>query len=178
MDVLWAGWRMAYIRKAGGEGTTKGRCLFCEKGRLRPGRRHLILAKTQRVLVLLNRYPYNVGHVMVATRRHEGSFAGLEPEESLELTEWLGRIEKALRRAYRPQGLNVGINVGRVAGAGVLDHLHWHVVPRWNGDTNFMPTTAGTKVLPEALDLTYDRLSKALAVGSGRRAARARRTGR
>jgi ATP adenylyltransferase len=111
--------------------------------------------------------------MMIATRRHTPSLAGLTPEESLELTEWLGRAERALTREYKPHGFNVGVNLGRVAGAGVLDHLHWHVVPRWNGDTNFMPVTANTKVLPEALDRTYERVVKALAGLD--RASRARR---
>jgi len=162
MDTLWAGWRMAYIRKAGAKKADKGPCLFCAKGRLRPGKRNLVVARTEHVLVLLNLYPYNVGHMMIATRRHTPSLAALTREESLELTEWLGRAERALTRAYKPHGFNVGLNLGRVAGAGVLGHLHWHVVPRWNGDTNFMPVTANTKVLPEALDRTYERVVKAL----------------
>ena len=162
MDVLWAGWRMPYIRKAGGKKAGPGSCLFCAKGRLRPGKRNLVVARTERVLVLLNLYPYNVGHMMIATRRHTPSLATLTRDESIEVTEWLGRAESALRREYKPHGFNVGVNLGRVAGAGVLGHLHWHVVPRWNGDTNFMPVTANTKVLPESLDRTYERVVKAL----------------
>jgi ATP adenylyltransferase len=108
---------------------------------------------------------------MVAPIRHRGSLAQLAPEESLELTEWLGKVEQALKREYRPHGFNLGMNLGRTAGAGVLGHLHWHVVPRWNGDTNFMPVIASTKVLPESLDRTYRRLQAAL----GGRAAAGRR---
>jgi ATP adenylyltransferase len=160
---------MAYIRKAGRKGADKGPCLFCAAGRLRPGRRNLVVARTERVLVLLNLYPYNVGHMMIATRRHIPTLASLTAEESVELTEWLGRAERALTREYRPHGFNVGLNLGRVAGAGVLGHLHWHVVPRWNGDTNFMPVTADTKVLPESLDRTYARVVKALAALGARR---------
>jgi ATP adenylyltransferase len=174
LDVLWAGWRMPYIRKAGKEGTAAKGCLFCATARARPGKRNLLLAKTPRVLAMLNRYPYSVGHVMVATRRHTPSLSGLTEEESVDLTEWLGRMELAIQRAYRPHGFNIGLNLGRVAGAGVLGHLHWHVVPRWNGDTNFMPTTAGAKVIPEALDRTYERLAKELAALSARRGARRR----
>jgi ATP adenylyltransferase len=111
---------------------------------------------------MLNLYPYNVGHVMVAPRRHLRSIAQLTPEEAVEVTAWLGRVERALGRVYRPHGYNVGLNLGRAAGAGVLGHLHWHIVPRWNGDTNYMPVTADTKVLPEALDRTYRRLREAL----------------
>jgi len=152
---------MPYIAKAGGKGPK--RCLFCAKGRERPGKRNLVLARTPRVLAMLNLYPYNVGHVMVAVRRHAASLADLTPEESVEVTGWLGRVEAALTREYRPHGFNIGMNLGRVAGAGVLGHLHWHIVPRWNGDTNFMPVIARTKVLPESLDRTYARIAKALA---------------
>jgi ATP adenylyltransferase len=166
---------MPYIRKAGMEGAPRQPCLFCAKARLRPGKRNLVVAKTPRVLAMLNLYPYNLGHVMVATRRHTASLSDLTSEESLELTRWLGRIEGALTREYRPHGFNIGLNLGRVAGAGVLGHLHWHVVPRWNGDTNFMPMTAKTKVLPESLDRTYERLTKALAAMDRRPGKRARR---
>ena len=172
MERLWAAWRMEYITKASGKRSKKAKCLFCSLGRARPGPRNLVLARTPRVLVMLNLYPYNVGHVMVAPTRHRGSLAQLTAEESVELTEWLGKVERALKRAYRPHGFNLGMNLGRTAGAGVLGHLHWHVVPRWNGDTNFMPVIAGTKVLPESLDRTYRRLGAAL---GGRAAARRRR---
>jgi len=183
VDVLWAGWRMPYILKlksgdgrgARGSAAAKKRCLFCVKDGLRPGKRNLIVAKTPRVLAMLNMYPYNVGHVMVAVRRHTGSLSGLTRDESADVTEWLGRIEAALKREYRPHGFNVGLNLGRVAGAGVLGHIHWHIVPRWNGDTNFMPMTARTKVLPESLDRTYERIVKALAAVDRRSGTRARR---
>jgi len=170
MERLWAAWRMEYIAGASGKRAKKAKCLFCSLGRARPGPRNLVLARTPRVLVMLNLYPYNVGHVMVAPIRHRGSLAQLATEESLELTEWLGKIERALKRAYRPHGFNLGMNLGRTAGAGVVGHLHWHVVPRWNGDTNFMPVIAATKVLPESLDRTYRRLQAALdGRGAGRR---------
>ena len=172
MERLWAAWRTDYIAKASGKRAKKAKCLFCSLGRTRPGPRNLVLARTSRVLVMLNLYPYNVGHVMVAPTRHRGSLAQLTAEESVELTEWLGKVERALKRAYRPHGFNLGMNLGRAAGAGVLGHLHWHLVPRWNGDTNFMPVIAGTKVLPESLDRTYRRLEAAL---GGRAAARRRR---
>jgi ATP adenylyltransferase len=165
---------MAYIDQAGGAKSRRS-CFFCRLGRAKPSPENLVLATTPRVLVMLNLYPYNVGHVMVAPRGHTASLARLAPEESRELGEWLGRVETAIRRAYRPHGFNLGMNLGRPAGAGVLGHLHWHIVPRWNGDTNFMPVTAGTKVLPEALESTYRKLAKELATessGSGPSAAR------
>ncbi len=160
---------MAYIAKATGGRSKKAPCLFCALAKGRPGPKNLVLARTPEVLVVMNRYPYNVGHVMVAPRRHRGSLARLTAEESLEMTQWLGLVERALQKAYRPQGFNFGMNLGRTAGAGVLGHLHWHVVPRWNGDTNFMPVTASTKVLPEALDRTYRRLLDALHRGGSKR---------
>ncbi len=175
VDVLWAGWRMEYIKKASAKGAGKGPCLFCAKAKLSPGVRNLVVARTPLTLVMLNLYPYNVGHVLVATRRHTPSLAKLTREEMIEVTEWLGRVEKALKREYRPHGFNIGINLGRVAGAGVLGHLHWHVVPRWNGDTNFMPVTANTKVLPESLDRTYRRVARAIAASEARGAKRAQR---
>lgn len=179
MERLWAGWRMAYLEQPRRKPHGREPCLFCGLAKARPGVRNLLLAATPRALVMLNLYPYNVGHVMVAPRRHVGSLAALEPEDQAELGAWLGRVETALRREYRPHGFNLGMNLGRTAGAGVLGHLHWHVVPRWNGDTNFMPVTATTKVLPEPLDRTYRRIAEALASTdarprTGRRAGRAR----
>jgi ATP adenylyltransferase len=158
---------MAYIKKAISKKGMREPCLFCAKGRSRPGLRNLVLASSPRAVVMLNLYPYNVGHVMVAPRRHLRSFSQLTPEEAVEVTTWLGRVERALGRAYHPHGYNVGLNLGRAAGAGVLGHIHWHVVPRWNGDTNYMPVTAATKVLPESLDRTYRRLREALDATAG-----------
>jgi len=173
VNRLWAGWRMAYIQKA--SKPKSGRrppCLFCRQGEARPGAQRLILARSPLVVVMLNLYPYNVGHVLLAPRKHRASLADLTEAETLDLGSWLARVESALRKEYRPEGLNVGMNLGRVAGAGVLGHLHWHVVPRWNGDTNFMPVTADTKVLPESLDRTYARMRRALDAVSARAAKR------
>jgi ATP adenylyltransferase len=172
VDRLWAAWRMAYIGKASRKTARRVPCLFCGAARRRPGIGNLVLASTPEAIVMLNLYPYNVGHVMVAPRAHRGSLATLTADESAALSFWLGRVEQALAREYRPHGFNLGMNLGRTAGAGVLGHLHWHVVPRWNGDTNFMPVTAGTKVVPEALAETYRRLARAL---HGKPAARRRR---
>jgi ATP adenylyltransferase len=150
----------------------KAGCLFCQVAAKRPAGGNLILATTPLALVMLNLYPYNVGHVMVAPRRHLASPEGLRPEEAVEVTSWLGRMIRALKREYRPHGFNLGVNLGRVAGAGIVGHLHWHIVPRWNGDTNFMPVLANTKVLPESLDRTYRRLRRALEGPGPRRRAR------
>lgn len=170
VDRLWAGWRMAYIAKSARKLKGRDRCLFCAKGALKPGPKNLVLASTPLAIVMLNLYPYNVGHVMVAPRRHRPTLSALLEEEVLEIGVWLARVERALKRAYRPHGLNLGMNLGRTAGAGVPGHVHWHVVPRWTGDTNFMPVTAATKVMPEALDQTYVRVKAALdRESSGRR---------
>jgi ATP adenylyltransferase len=169
---------MAYIEKPRRKSEGREPCLFCGLAKARPGVKNLLLAISPRALVMLNLYPYNVGHVMVAPRKHVGSLSALGPEDQVEVGAWLGRVETALRRAYRPHGFNVGINLGRTAGAGVLGHLHWHVVPRWNGDTNFMPVTATTKVLPEPLDRTYRRIADALAAADAPAPRRAESGGR
>lgn len=181
MERIWAAWRMAYVasaskpragrskRPGGRSGKPKQPCLFCAFGRKRPAAGNLLLAESPLSLVMLNLYPYNVGHVMVAPRRHVAAISAITAAEAVDLTAWLGRLERALRKEYRPHGFNLGVNVGRPAGAGVLGHLHWHVVPRWNGDTNFMPVTGGTKVLPESLDRTYRRLKRALDATASRR---------
>ncbi len=148
---------MKYIESA-----KPGVCIFCETSRLRPGKRSLMLVKSDKCLVMLNAFPYNCGHMMVAPRRHVGTMSGMRESEWLDLARHLSLCERVLKNAYGAQGLNVGMNLGRCAGAGVLGHLHVHVVPRWSGDTNFMSTTAGTDVLPEALGSTYEKLKAAL----------------
>jgi len=166
---------MAYIEKASRPARGRGEpCLFCRQARARPSARNLIMATSPLAIVMLNLYPYNVGHVLVAPRKHRARLADLTSEETLDLGTWLAIAEGALRREYRPHGLNVGMNLGRTAGAGVLGHLHWHVVPRWNGDSNFMPVVANTKVLPEALDRTYARVRRAMEVEMARGAKRRR----
>jgi ATP adenylyltransferase len=170
LDRLWSPWRMAYIRRA-----TSGRdrdCLFCRVAARREDRADLVLVRRPHALLMLNRFPYNPGHLMVAVRRHVGRIADLTETERLELLELTALAERALAAEYRPDGMNLGANVGRVAGAGVLGHFHLHLVPRWNGDTNFVPAIAGTRVLPESLIQTWRRLRRAIArpeVGAKRR---------
>ena len=177
---LWAPWRMPYIKTAD---EPQG-CLFCRVARARDDRRNLVVQRADHVLVMLNRYPYNPGHLMVASLRHVASLGDLAPDEREALVEAVVRAERALAAEYRPHAMNLGANLGRVAGAGFPGHLHFHVVPRWNGDTNFMPVVAETKVLPESLGRTWSRLRRALAglgsrAGGGRNGARpAGRTGR
>jgi len=153
LDRLWTPWRMRYV----GTGRPEG-CIFCVKPAEHRDEQHLILGRSQRAYVLLNLYPYNSGHLMVVPYLHTGDLATLPSEIGAEVLALTQRSISALTAEYRPQGFNVGLNLGEVAGGSVSAHLHLHVVPRWGGDTNFMPTTADTKVLPETLDQTYRRL--------------------
>ena len=153
---LWAPWRRAYVQKGA---RRPAKCIFCF-GRIGAARRRerLVLHADARVIVMLNRYPYNNGHLMVAPRRHVASPKLLEPQEHAALGAAIARAVANLRRAYRPDGFNLGANLGRAAGAGIAAHLHWHLVPRWEGDTNFMPVAAHTRVLAEMLEETFARL--------------------
>jgi ATP adenylyltransferase len=157
MERLWAPWRMAYVEVKEPAG-----CIFCEKPKAGDDRQELILYRGQTAFVLLNKFPYNNGHLMVAPYRHTADLAGLSAEEQAEIIGLGGAATRLLEHALSPDGFNLGINLGRTAGAGVAEHLHLHVVPRWNGDTNFMPVLAETKVLPDALFSSYDRLRQAV----------------
>jgi ATP adenylyltransferase len=156
VERLWSPWRMEYIRSAVAE--EPDGCFFCEALAGGDDEATLVLARGAQVFVILNAYPYNPGHLMVATNRHVGGLEELTSDELADAGALLQRSIRALRESSRPDGFNVGMNLGRVAGAGVPGHLHWHVVPRWNGDTNFMPVVGETKVLPELLSETYARL--------------------
>lgn len=157
MDRLWAPWRMAYIL-AGDE--VSDACIFCQFPAEGPGRfrHHQILCATERAFVIMNRYPYNNGHVMVVPRAHVSDPSQLPDTDYQELSELLRRSAAALRAGMNAHGLNIGMNLGRVAGAGIDKHCHWHIVPRWNGDTNFMPVVGDVKVLSEHVAGTYERL--------------------
>ncbi len=137
-------------------------CVFCKALGAGDDRAALILHRGADAFLILNAFPYASGHLMAVTTRHTGGLLDATPSELGEVMTLVQVGMRALRAAYRPDGFNVGVNEGRVAGAGVLDHLHVHVVPRWNGDTNFMPVVGDTRVLPEALLVTYDRLSAVL----------------
>jgi ATP adenylyltransferase len=133
-------------------------CIFCQFPQQDRDRENLILCRSARSFVILNRFPYNNGHLMVVPRAHVASLGALSAEELHDLDQLLARATDVLARAYAPEGFNVGMNLGKAAGAGIADHLHWHVVPRWTGDTNFMPAIAETKVMIEHLMSSYDRL--------------------
>jgi len=186
---LWAPWRMEYIQSAveaparrGGKRAAASRrpdaagaeeCLFCRVASRREDRKDLVIARRPRALLMLNRYPYSPGHLMVAVAAHKARFADLDAAESTDLIEMVSVAEQALAAEYRPHGTNYGMNLGRVAGAGFPGHLHLHLVPRWDGDTNFMPVIGETRVLPESLDRTWQRLRRALrALKGARRGAR------
>jgi len=158
VDRLWAPWRMSYI--AGGD-APRG-CLFCRVARRGAERSQLVLARRPHAFLMLNRFPYNPGHLMVAVARHTARFERLDAGERTDLMELVALAERALAAEYRPHGVNYGANVGRVAGAGFPGHLHLHLVPRWDGDTNFMPVLGATKVLPESLTRTWTRLRRAI----------------
>jgi ATP adenylyltransferase len=154
MERIWTPWRMEYIKDAGRQ---EG-CIFCELPAAGDDAGTLILARGGLSFVIMNKYPYNSGHLMVAPYRHVGDMRDLEAAELSEMMLWSQRCMSALEATMAPHGYNVGVNQGRVAGAGIVDHVHVHVVPRWGGDTNFMTTVSGVKVLPESLDQTYAKL--------------------
>lgn len=154
MSILWTPWRMPYLR---GEEPLPEGCLFCIKPRSSDAEAHIVY-RGQRCYVMLNRFPYNNGHLMIAPYAHVASLEDLDGETASELMTLTQRSLKALREAYNPHGFNIGMNLGGVAGAGVVDHVHMHVVPRWGGDTNYMTVVGETRIIPEWLDQTYERL--------------------
>ena len=155
MDRLWSPWRHAYVTRRRRREPAASSATRC---RLERGPRRSIVDDGPTCFVILNLYPYNSGHLMVVPRRHVGTLAALDAGELAELAALTRRAEMALTEAYQPQGINVGMNLGRPAGAGVLDHLHVHLVPRWTGDTNFMTVVGNVRVLPEELPRTAERL--------------------
>ena len=156
MERLWSPWRMEYIEAAKDD---PDGCIFCDLPAKGDDAATLILSRGERAFVLMNSFPYNPGHLMVAPFRHTGEFEDLHGDELADIDALLKRSLRALREEMEPQGFNIGMNLGRVAGAGIPDHVHWHVVPRWNGDTNFMPVVGQTRVLPELLEETYRKLA-------------------
>lgn len=153
MENLWAPWRMSYI---GGIQDSQG-CFLCEASQGDP-EDHLVVWKHPRAFCVLNRFPYNNGHLLITPVRHVGQVEDLTPEERCDIMTDAVRAQKLLTRVVHPHGFNWGLNVGRCAGAGLVDHLHLHIVPRWEGDTNFMPVFAEVKVIPQALEDLYQRM--------------------
>jgi ATP adenylyltransferase len=154
MKQLWAPWRMTYID----EGAQNDGCIFCTQYRQSDLKAGLVLTHTRHSVVMMNKYPYNNGHLLIAPKRHESSLTALPGDEYTDLSELLRRATEIIKQVYNPGGVNLGMNLGKCAGAGIADHLHWHVVPRWEGDTNFMPVVGETRVMPQHLLDSYDRL--------------------
>ena len=155
METLWAPWRMEYIINGKENG-----CIFCNRQHQGGDAEKLVLYRGEHTIIMLNRYPYNNGHLMVAPKRHVGLLEDLQANEANELMAAMQRSVVLLKQVFSPQGFNIGANLGKVAGAGVADHLHFHIVPRWEGDTNYMPIIADTRVIPEQLVDTYKRLAQ------------------
>ena len=162
MDQLWAPWRLAYVEREGPR-PADGDCFICRGLAAADDRKNLIALRTRLGAVVLNRFPYNNGHLLIAPKAHKGRLDELTPDETLDIQRTVARIVSVLERLMKPEGFNIGLNLGKVAGAGLPGHLHWHVVPRWNGDTNFMPVLADVRVIAQSLDALYDLLAPALA---------------
>ncbi|HWQ45438.1 MAG TPA: HIT domain-containing protein [Longilinea sp.] len=154
MEQLWSPWRMQYIQN----GNPISGCVFCEAAKLADGMENLIVHRGQLAFVILNRYPYTSGHVMVVPFEHRSTYEDLPAGTRAEMMELLAQATTVLRKVYKPGGFNVGANLGNVAGAGIADHVHFHIVPRWAGDTNFMSTVGDVRVIPEDLADTYRRI--------------------
>ena len=157
MEQIWAPWRIEYIRQA-----EKGGCFLCEKPKENKDESNFILFRGESNFIILNSFPYNTGHLMVVPYRHIGHLDGLTDKEAKEHFELVKRSLTLLNQVMRPAGFNIGMNLGKVSGAGVDDHIHTHIVPRWQGDTNFMPVISNTRVVPEALAATYKKLKDCL----------------
>ena len=158
MDRLWATWRMPYIDSL--KEKDQG-CIFCEKPKAEEDKESFIIHRRAKTFVILNTFPYNPGHIMIAPYRHVRRISEFDSAEMGEVMDLLALSEEVLEEVFRPNGINVGVNLGRSAGAGVPGHIHVHLVPRWEGDSNFMPVFANTKVLPQGLEDTYVRLREA-----------------
>ena len=164
MDNLWAPWRLSYVATAKAP-TAADPCFICAGLAADDDRANLIALRTPLSAVVLNRYPYNNGHLLVAPRAHKATLEELTPDELLDSVEAVRLCVRALGELMTPDGYNVGLNLGRAAGAGLPGHLHWHVVPRWNGDTNFMPVLADVRVIVQSLEALYDLLAPRLRSG-------------
>lgn len=158
MDYLWTPWRYQYIADA----SKDDRCIFCEAIAANDDAKMLVVFRGAKNYVILNRYPYTSGHVMVVPYAHVADLAAADTEVLSEMMQLAQRVKVALEKSYHPQGYNLGMNLGRAAGAGVLGHLHLHVLPRWSGDSNFMTVVGETRVEPEDLTTTYEKLRSAL----------------
>lgn len=167
MDHLWAPWRLSYITGPKEKPAAGPECFLCRAaaGAASDDRDNLVVHRTDRSVVVLNRFPYNNGHLLVCPLAHKGRFEDLTPDEMLDLQLVMRRFMGVIEKRMNADGFNVGLNLGRAAGAGVPGHLHWHVVPRWNGDQNFMAVTGDTRVISQSLNALCDLLAEELAKG-------------
>lgn len=154
MEHLWSPWRMKYIESH----TQKGECIFCLALAQADSARNLVVTRGEQAFVILNLFPYTGGHLMVVPNRHVATLEALDTATRTEMMELINRAVEVLTAEYHPEGFNIGANIGAAAGAGIEDHIHFHIVPRWKGDTNFMTTVGGSRVLPEELHRTYERV--------------------
>jgi ATP adenylyltransferase len=157
MERIFAPWRIEYIRSPKYEG-----CIFCDFPSENRDDERLIIYRGEKSFIIMNNYPYNPGHLMIAPYRHVGQLEELSHEEIDEIMNLASLAVRAIKKSMNPDGFNMGINIGRVAGAGIEDHIHLHIVPRWNGDTNFMPVLADVKVIPEAVEETFKILKETI----------------
>jgi len=160
MDYIWTPWRYQYMKDAASGNQPE--CIFCDAVARKNDAETLIVNRGEKSFIILNRFPYTSGHVMIVPYAHVAELNLCEPGTLDEMMQLAQRVETALRANYKPDGMNLGMNLGRAAGAGVVGHLHLHALPRWIGDSNFMTVTGETRVHPEDLKTTYQRLSKAL----------------
>jgi len=160
-DRLWAPWRFSYVEKPT-TGTSEGGCIFVDLPAQSNDRENLLLYRGRSAFVMMNAFPYNNGHLLVAPYRHTADMAELGDEELLEINQLVANSVRWITSVYKPDGFNIGINLGRSAGAGIPSHIHWHIVPRWSGDTNFMTTIGEVRVLPQSLADSYDRLKEVI----------------
>ncbi len=176
-ERIWAPWRLSYVQATDQEKPTAPQdldflpgadpeCFICQAVVDPDSRGRLVAARGAKSVTILNRYPYNNGHLLVAPRRHVGDLEDLTPAEHLEMAETMAHLVGLLREELQAEGFNVGLNLGRAGGAGLPGHLHWHVVPRWSGDTNFMPSLAGVKVIPQSLEALWELLSERLSAST------------
>ena len=155
MKQLWAPWRMVYILN---ELDEKKGCIFCDLPKENDDKKNLIIYRSKHCFVIMNKYPYNNGHVLIAPYKHTHDYISLDDDILLDVQKTAQKVMQVMKNVMQPQALNMGVNIGRTAGAGIDQHLHYHIVPRWDGDTNFMPVIADTKVVSEALEATRDKL--------------------
>lgn len=162
-ELLWAPWRLEYIEKD----TPQGGCIFVDLPRQENDRENLILFRGENAFVMLNAFPYTNGHLMIAPYKHTAEIEELDDATLLEINQLLGKCIRWIRETYKPNGFNIGVNLGSAAGAGIPTHIHWHIVPRWQGDTNYMTTVGNVRVMPQSLQDSYDRLKEAVERDAG-----------